>query len=220
MVLTSKETTIAYRCPVCGSSIVSLVGLFALSGDLIKLKCPDGCSELSIVRTKDKKIRLTVPCLLCPKPHVYTLSESVFFERELFTLSCTYSSIDIAFIGTKDRVMDALAQSERELIELLAEAGLDSFSALRGPSEPENEIFTDPEIEDIVRFVLTDLDEEGKIYCGCERHGDLGGGPYTFEFTREGVKIACETCGAALLIPMENASAAQRFLQCDELHLK
>ncbi len=216
MILTSKETTLAYRCPVCGTSIISLVGLFALSGDLIKLKCPSGCSELSVVRTKDQKVRLTVPCLLCPKPHVYTLSETVFFERDLFALSCTYSGIDIAFIGTKDKVMNALAESEKELLDLLSEAGLDDFNSLRLQNE-EDTPFTDPEIEDIVRFVLSDLDEEGKIYCSCP---DEDKGPYTFDFTNEGVLIECETCGASLLIPMETVSAARQFLQCDELHLK
>ncbi|MBQ4575703.1 MAG: hypothetical protein IJA85_11005 [Clostridia bacterium] len=216
MILNSKETTLAYRCPVCGTSIISLVGLFALSGDLIKLKCPSGCSELSVVRTKDKKVRLTVPCLLCPKPHVYTLSEAVFFERDLFALSCTYSGIDIAFIGTKDKVMDALAKSEKELLELLSEAGLDNFDSLRLQNEEEDAPFTDPEIEDIVRFVLADLDEEGKIHCSC---GDEGG-PYTFEFTNEGVKVECEVCGDSILIPMKTVSEARRFLDCSELHLK
>lgn len=216
MILTSKETTLAYRCPVCGTSVISLVGLFTLLGDLIKLKCPSGCSELSVLRTADRKLRLTVPCLLCPKPHVYTLSESVFFERDLFALSCTYSGIDIAFVGEKEKVMDALAESEKELLDLLAEAGLDDFNSLRSQNREEDAPFTDPEIEDIVRFVLADLDEEGKIHCGCE----AGGGSYTFEFTGEGVRVACEVCGASVLIPMETLSAARRFLTCDELYLK
>lgn len=215
MILTSKETTIAYRCPVCGTGVISLVGLFALSGDLIKLKCSAGCSELSVVRTKDHKIRITVPCFICPKPHVYTVSETLFFERDFFSFSCTYSGIDIAFIGQKEKVMDALAESEKELLELLAEAGLDDFNSFRLQNE-EDAPFTDPEIEDIVRFVLADLDEEGKIHCSCGKDG----GPYTFEFTNEGVVVACESCGNSLLVPMEDLAAARRFLTCDELRLK
>ena len=84
MVLTPKQTTIAYRCPRCGAGIMSAVGFFALSGDMLKLKCDCGESELVIQHARDGKIRLTVPCILCTKPHQYTVTSSLFFGRELF----------------------------------------------------------------------------------------------------------------------------------------
>ena len=37
MVLQQKQTTVAYRCPECGSIVLSLVGVFALSADMIRL---------------------------------------------------------------------------------------------------------------------------------------------------------------------------------------
>ena len=40
MVLKEKHTTVAYRCPFCGSGVMSAVGLFGLSADMVKLKCP------------------------------------------------------------------------------------------------------------------------------------------------------------------------------------
>ena len=55
MILKSKETTVAYRCPVCGKNIISVVGIFMLSGDLIKLKCDCGVSELTITSNSDLK---------------------------------------------------------------------------------------------------------------------------------------------------------------------
>ena len=84
MVLDKKETTVAYRCPVCGASVMSMIGIFALTADLIKLKCPCGESELELVYTRDKKIRLNVPCLFCPTPHSYIISSQMFFERNHF----------------------------------------------------------------------------------------------------------------------------------------
>ena len=99
MVLTPKQTTIAYRCPHCGAGIMSAVGFFSLSGDMLKLKCDCGESELIIQRSRDGKIRLTVPCILCSKPHQYTVSSSLFFGRELFTLSCPYSDLNACFIA-------------------------------------------------------------------------------------------------------------------------
>ena len=95
MVIQPKQTTIAYRCPHCGCGVMSAVGLFALKADMLKLKCECGQSEMTIVYGKDGKVRLTVPCIICPNPHIYTVSEKLFFERDLFLLPCAYSDINI-----------------------------------------------------------------------------------------------------------------------------
>ena len=38
MVLEPKQTTIAYRCPHCGSGVMSIVDFFKLGADMVKLK--------------------------------------------------------------------------------------------------------------------------------------------------------------------------------------
>ena len=53
MLLNEKRTTVAYRCPHCGGGIMSAVGLFNLSADMVKLKCTCGKSELKIVYNRD-----------------------------------------------------------------------------------------------------------------------------------------------------------------------
>ena len=88
MVLETKKTTVAYRCPHCGAGIMSAVDIFALKADMIKLKCTCGKSEMSVVDTKDGKVRLTVPCMLCAQPHIFTVSNSLFFGKDLFVLPC------------------------------------------------------------------------------------------------------------------------------------
>ena len=80
MILENKQTSVAYRCPSCGKTVKSMIGAFSLSGDLLRLKCPCGESDMTIERRRDKKIRLTIPCFLCPRPHVYTVSESIFTD--------------------------------------------------------------------------------------------------------------------------------------------
>ena len=88
MVLDSKQTTVAYRCPHCGTGVMSAVNVFALSADMVKLKCPCGESEMPIVSSSESKFRLMVPCNFCAKPHQFTVSSSLFFGQELFTLQC------------------------------------------------------------------------------------------------------------------------------------
>ena len=157
MVLDKKETTVAYRCPVCGASVMSMIGIFALTADLIKLKCPCGESELELVYTRDKKIRLNVPCLFCPTPHSYIISSQMFFERDLFTIPCNYSGIDICFIGRQDKVQEAMKKSEKELLEMLGDHDFESLADVRG----KNLELTDPQLLDIVMYVDRELAAEG-----------------------------------------------------------
>lgn len=212
MVLKQKETTVTYRCPECGSWVTGMVGLFSLTADMLRLKCPCQGSELDIVYTKDKKVRLTVPCFLCPKPHNFTVSSQMFFEKELFALPCAYSGIDICFMGAPDRIESATKESDKELMDLLGEAGYDGFSKLRGQNE---EIFSDPQILEIVNFVIRDLDESGEISCRCPEDE----GCYTVEVTSDGVRVTCENCGASSNIPVTSTLSAQAFLNCEHLDL-
>ena len=159
MVLNEKRTTVAYRCPDCGGGILSAVGLFNLSADMVKLKCTCGKSELKIVYNRDGTVRLTVPCLICSQPHSFTVNSSLFFSDELFVLPCPYSDINIAFTGEMNTVKAELARTELELLDMLEENGITDFSALHGDEKD----LPDPQILDIILFVIDDLDAEGKI---------------------------------------------------------
>ena len=220
MVLDAKQTTVAYRCPHCGAGVMSIVGLFALSADMVKLKCTCGNSEMSIVYSKDGKVRLTVPCILCPKPHSFTLNSSVFFKNDLFVLPCPLSDINVCMMGEENKVKAELARSELELLDLLEEHGLESFDAFRGGKET----LTDPQILDIILYVINDLDAEGKIYCRCNKQ-DSGkdaeeDSSYDAEMLPEGLKVTCTRCGASKVIPANSLIAAHEFLNADSLTLE
>lgn len=214
MVLDAKQTTVAYRCPHCGAGVMSAVGIFALSADMVKLKCTCGKSEMTIVSSKDKKVRLTVPCLFCANPHNFTLNSSLFFEKELFTLQCPYSDINLAFLGETNQVKAELARSELELLDLLEKSGLKDFDSFH----TDEESLTDPQILEIVMFVINDLDAEGKIYCKCDPADN--GRQYDAEILNDGVKVTCRKCGASRLIPTDSRLGAHAFLNADSLHLE
>ncbi len=213
MVLESKQTTVAYRCPWCGAGIMSAVNIFALSADMVKLKCDCGHSEMTIHYSRDGKVRLTIPCIFCPNPHTYTLSSSLFFEKDLFLLSCPYSDVNIGFLGETNRVKAELARTELELLDILEENGIDGFSALHGEQE---QILTDPQIFDIIMFVIHDLDAEGKIKCKC----DDGEGEYEAEVKEDCILVTCKRCGASAAIPTDSHLGAHAFLSCDSLTLE
>lgn len=223
MILQSKETTIAYRCPTCGKFIFGMVGIFTLSGDLIKLKCDCGGSELKIAYTSDEKLRITVPCLFCPNPHTYLLTKGAFFDREILALNCTYSGLDTCFIGEKDKVSEAANDADVRLNELLEEAGFEGIeSFMRGKNSVDGEDNVDEDyrldyaqIEDVVRFMLAELKDEGSIRCDCEDEPDCD-----FEFKGDSVVIFCKKCHCEKRIPMSSTLAANAFLHIDKLDLE
>ena len=229
MLLNEKRTTVAYRCPDCGGGIMSAVGLFNLSADMVKLKCTCGKSQLKIVYNRDGTVRLTVPCLICSQPHTFTVNASLFFSDELFVLPCPYSDINIAFTGEMNAVKAELARTELELLDMLEENGITDFSALHGDEKD----LPDPQILDIILFVIDDLDAEGKIYCRC--HPDPAEGQsddtdygewneeesrYEAEITEEGIKLTCRVCGASTVIPTDSMLSAHAFLNADSVHLQ
>ena len=222
MILKSKDTNIAYRCPHCGKSVLGMVGIFALSGDIIKLKCDCGKSELTISYTSDGKIRLTVPCLLCPSPHNYVIGNGIFFDKGLISLCCTYSDIAICFLGRHDEVLAALKDSDRELGELLGEYGLDDYDELhnlnrsgRGFDE-DDEITGDIAVDDVVRFMLAELADDKLIHCRC-KNGDTP--QYDFKISGASARVFCRTCGAYKDFPMGSALCADQFLNIDNIEL-
>ena len=143
MIINPKETTVAYRCPACGAGVMSAVGIFALSAEMIKLKCTCGQSEMKIVYSNEGQVRLSVPCMFCPQPHSFVVNKNVFFGKDLFSLQCPYSDVNIACIGETNQVKAELARTELELLDMLAENGIDDLSALQSDEE---QTLTDPQI--------------------------------------------------------------------------
>ena len=211
MVLNEKKTTVAFRCGACGSSVRSIVGVFTLSADMMRLKCPCGGSDLTMVMTKDKKVRLTVPCLACPKPHVFTVSSQVFYGRGLFSLACPYTGLDLCFIGSEDEVVAASEAADRELEEMLGENSLEDIAGDR-----DSQFMTDPQIREIVTFVIADLADEGKIECKCPPDEE---GDYQAEVLDDKIVVRCLKCGASAVVPANSFTAANDFLGADHLRL-
>lgn len=218
MILEASKSTIAYRCPCCGANVVSIVGIFSLSGDMIRLKCSCGGSALTITRAEGDKLRLDIPCILCTKPHNFVISPSVFFNKNIFAFSCTYSGMDIAFVGREDAVKEALEQSDREFLSLLADAGFSSFEEYSNSMqryETERSAI-DPQVEDVVRFMLYELADDGAIHCGCKNPENSS---YGFEIKPDEVVVSCDDCGYSVSIPIEDVISANAFLSIDELYL-
>ena len=214
MILNAKQTTVAYRCPHCGAGVLSAVGLFSLNADMIKLKCDCGKSEMTVTSRHDGKFDLTVPCMFCPTPHRFTVTPTLFFDKDLFCLPCPYTGFNIALTGEVNHVKAELARTELELMDLMEKSGMENFDRFHD----DEEALSDPQIQDIVMFVINDMDAEGKIYCRCPR--DSADRHYDAEITPDGILVTCRGCGAKRLIPTDSRLGAHAFLTADSLDLE
>ena len=107
-----------------------------------------------------------------------------------------------------------LARSELALLDMMEKNGITP------PEEiiDDEDLLPDPQILDIVMFVINDMDAEGKIYCKCST--DDNGRAYEAEITPEGVSVTCKKCGASRTIPTDSRLSAHAFLNADALYLE
>ena len=132
--------------------------------------------------------------------------------------------MDVCFIGEKDKVIAAAKDSDERLLDLLEEAGFDDLEAfMRGRNSIDGSDNVDEDyrmdyaqIEDVVRFMLAELKEDGDIICGCED----GESDCDFEFKGDSVLIYCKKCHYEKRIPMSSTLAANAFLHTDKLELE
>ena len=180
-----KNSTAAYICPECGGTVVSGVDILKLSGDMMKLKCSCGESELVTVRDGGRVV-FTVPCFLCGKPHTFIFREGETLSS-LYRGGCPFSGLDIFFFGEKDEVLAAAKQSSDEIRAVLEEEGVDIDAFGKGAKTPK-----DAHVRDMLMLVFTELLEDGKVFCGCTENGEDG--EYSIRETDEAIVLECSRC--------------------------
>lgn len=213
MVLNPGQTHVAYRCPECGTTIFGFVGKFALAAGMLRLKCSCGKSAMDISVTQDKKVRLSVPCLFCKQNHSYVVSDTIFFGRDIFLLNCPYSNMDICFIGEKEKCDAEIQRTGNELERLLADLEAENLSDIQPQDVDEEEVLPDPTVYDAMRFLVKELEYDGKISCPC------GDGEYDLRFCKEGIQVFCAKCGATYTFDTRAEAASEDYLSLDSIKL-
>ena len=124
-------------------------------------------------------------------------------------LPCSLCGVDLCFIGDEKKVASAIQVSNDEIMKALGHTSLQSLK-----NEEEEEPF-DPQVVETITFVVSDLNEEGKIYCKCNE----GEGDYECNVYKDFVTVKCKNCHASATIPADSTIAAHQFLQADKLTL-
>lgn len=232
MILSSKENAITYRCPVCVSHVLSMMGVFQLSGDLIKLKCSCGGSGLTIERKGNDKLNLQIPCLFCEETHSYTIDRHHIFSNKAFSLTCQVTGLEVCCIGGEEAVREYASEQDEKLDAILRDCGFESLEAyltqtaaarLGGieeeeeePGEEEEVLIDESEVVAAADFILSDLTEAGALHCACEE----GEGEYAYSYQDGILQIFCRKCASESEIEMRTGADLRGFLDLDELELE
>ena len=198
---TENTITIAARCSECAGVIETELSVFSLSGDGVKAACPHcGASALELKLSQDGKVRLSVPCVACPHPHPFTLSAQSMFTKDLFILQCSFTRLDICFMGKKELVHEALEKNGEELRAMMADEDSDG--------EPDREAVTQN-----MKLILSFIEEcakNGKLLCRC-RDGKVVPG-VEVEIGEDSVGLVCKECGRRKTISALDADALDELL--------
>ncbi len=203
----TSMTTVAYRCPYCGAILTFDVTKERLGKGKVSMQCIQ-ChkSQIDISRLPSGAVNIIAPCLVCPHPHSYNLSYEMFFEREIYCLPCSFSGIDICFIGDMDSVEDEIIRSGGEISAIL-EATREQDDRASDASA----MLADTSVMREVLFAIGNLEEEKKIKCVC------GSSAVKVLLDYDKAIIICKVCAKKKEIAARTRIDANAAIDMDEI---
>ncbi len=160
----NNKTRVAYRCPYCGAVITFDVTPERLKSrfNLTCIQCHKSQMEISMI--PGDVVCLTVPCLMCPHSHPYKISLEMFFSKDIYTFPCSFSGLDVCFIGTDEDLVDDEIDASGALIRaMLEETEQEDLNA-----NDANVMVADTAVMREVVFAIGELEKQKKIKCSCQ----------------------------------------------------
>lgn len=180
-----QKTRVAYRCPCCGAVIT-----FDVTKERLKSRFSLTCiqchkSQMEIALLPGNVVSLTVPCLMCPHSHPYKISEEMFFSKDVYTFPCSFTGLDICFIGQdEDLVEDEIDASQAVIRAMIEETQQEDANA--GDADV---MVADTAVMREVLFAIGQLDEAKAIHCNC------GSKSIKVLIDYDKAVIVCKVCG-------------------------
>ncbi len=122
----NKNSTIAYKCPVCGSIEFDDVSIFDFSGKrehTITCGCKD--SSVNLTMKRNKQCTIAVPCIACSETHAFTIPTNALWNNNIMSFSCPNTGMGLCFIGKDDIVRTSVDDYEIQMDLLLNDIGYD-----------------------------------------------------------------------------------------------
>lgn len=173
--LVQTERTLALRCSACGRLAIQPFSLFAFSkGRTHSVECPCGF-RIALLNHRSRIPRTTFTCVVCEASHPQELRR--LWVRELISLRCQATGVDVGYIGTEERVREAIA-GDGSLESLLFDPECEGY-------------FANPKVMHEVLSAVQAMAEVGRVRCAC------GADRVELDIYSERIELICSACGGA-----------------------
>ncbi|MGQ9498074.1 MAG: hypothetical protein ACUVRC_01310 [Desulfotomaculales bacterium] len=174
--LVGTETTLALRCPDCGRLGLYTISRFDFCREKVKeIVCPCGAVALVMSTRNHKAYWLEIGCAVCEAMHLFRFSPHELFTPDVTHILCQESELELAHVGSRDRI-EQYVKNRTEALEALVEemGGSDYFSNA-----------------EVMLGTLTHvhvLAEEGNLVCPC------GKSRIELEIFPDRLELHCRNC--------------------------
>lgn len=198
--LISTMTIVALRCPSCGRLEFRGMSLFCFSGGRTwQVECSCGTVLLK-GRKKGGSFLLHYHCLMCDCFHYSAYRREEIWSRDLLTLICSDTDLEIGFIGPRDKVHRAIKSHDRSLAEMAEDLGFNDF-------------FEEPDVMYRLLSFIYQLAEQDNLHCGC------GNDNIEVEIFPAHLQLRCDICSAEMVLPAGSYSDLDQVTNLKEICL-
>ena len=92
--------------------------------------------------------------------------------------------------------------------------GMELLKEIQPQDMDEDDVLPDPTVYDALRFLVKDLEADGKVDCPCHK------GEYDLRFSPDGIQVFCPDCGAVYTFKLHSEHAHEDYLALDEIKLR
>ena len=200
MILDLKKV-LSCRCPVCSERSYNTVTPFRINVGFTSECSLCGAEFLSASKTKNG-YSFKVSCFICDTTHEFSVSFDGVWQKELLTLGCPLTGIDLLYIGDRSHVYDAAIESD------------DIFSEF---TEKVSDIDCTDEIPPLFEEALKIINNRlasNLLDCPC------GHTEPALTISQGGITVLCENCDAKLFIPLATESDIDCLSRTHAINLK
>ena len=197
--ISEYNTTLAWRCPICGELSPDQINIFDFSGNnKLDLKCDCDFVKVSIDRMKSRYC-LEYTCIFCESHHSIFYSKEEFWGNDIKRIKCLDIGAELGYLGPKDKI-NSFLETEEELNLILSELEVKDY-------------FSKPEIMLSILDELQAIAENSNLICQC---GNLD---IDIEILPQELRLICENCQGTTTINTETKEDLQMLKKLQKVKI-
>lgn len=191
----NTSTTVAYKCPSCGTFQFTCVSLFELFFNREHgFACRCNGSLLVAAKDTSSSYKFTIPCISCGTDHMYLVSRKELMTHDIMVFNCPETGMQQFFIGNDRDVREKIDNIEREFDELINMFGYDNY-------------FKNTQVMFDSLNILHDIAEKGNLFCEC------GNKDIELLLLSDKIYLRCKKCpGSKIIYAASNEHLKENLL--------